>query len=240
MFKEILLNVTKDFGLNLNATQLDQFEIFYNMIVEWNTKINLTAIVNEKDFAVKHVVDSLTVWDEDKFVGVKNFCDVGTGAGFPAIPLKIFKPHLEVTLIDSLAKRVDFLKKVIAELELKNVTCLHGRAEDLAREKNLREQFDLVTARAVARLNVLAEYCLPFVKVGGTFAALKGKIFREEVTEAEHAIKILGGGNVTVTEKILPNLPDVRAVIYVDKKKSTPKKFPRKTGIPKKNPIKFD
>ena len=239
MFKKILLNVTKDFGLNLTERQLDQFEIFYNMIVDWNAKINLTAIVDEKDFAVKHVVDSLTVWDEDKFSAVKNFCDVGTGAGFPAIPLKIFQPQLEVTLIDSLAKRVDFLKKVVAELELENVTCLHGRAEDLAREKNLREHFDLVTARAVARLNVLAEYCLPFVKVGGTFAALKGKIFREELTEAEGAIKILGGGNVIVTEKSLPDLPDVRAVIYVDKKISTPKNFPRKTGVPKKNPLKF-
>lgn len=237
MFKEILLNVTKDFGLTLNDRQLDQFEIFYNMIIEWNAKINLTAIVDEKDFAVKHVVDSLTVWDEDKFSVVKNFCDVGTGAGFPAIPLKIFQPQLEVTLIDSLTKRVDFLKKVVVDLKLDNVTCLHGRAEDLAREKNLREQFDLVTARAVARLNVLAEYCLPFVKVGGTFAALKGKIFREELTEAERAIKILGGGNVTVTEKFLPNLPDVRAVIYVDKKISTPKNFPRRAGIPTKNPL---
>ncbi|MBQ6975711.1 MAG: 16S rRNA (guanine(527)-N(7))-methyltransferase RsmG, partial [Selenomonadaceae bacterium] len=187
--------------------------------------------------AVKHVIDSLTVWDENKFADVKNFVDVGTGAGFPAIPLKIFKPNLEVTLIDSLNKRVEFLKKVVAELQLKNVTCLHGRAEDFAREKNLREKFDLVTSRAVARLNILAEYCLPFVKVGGTFAALKGKIFREEIAEAESAIKILGGGNVTFTEKILPNLPDVRAVIYVDKKISTPKKFPRKAGTPAKNPL---
>lgn len=237
MFRKILFEVTKNFGLELNDGQLEQFEIFYNLVVDWNTKINLTAIVDAKDFAVKHVIDSLTVWDENKFADVKNFVDVGTGAGFPAIPLKIFKPNLEVTLIDSLSKRVEFLKKVVAELKLDNVTCLHGRAEDLARDKNLREKFDLVTSRAVARLNILAEYCLPFVKVGGTFAALKGKIFREEIAEAEPAIKILGGDNITFTEKILPDLPDVRAVIYVDKKKSTPKKFPRKAGTPAKNPL---
>ena len=237
MFKEILFDVAKNFGLELNDRQIAQFEILYNLIVDWNMKINLTAIVDAKDFAVQHVIDSLTVWDAKKFVDVKNFVDVGTGAGFPAIPLKIFKPHLEVTLIDSLAKRVEFLKKVVAEIKLENVICLHGRAEDLARDKNLREKFDLATARAVARLNILAEYCLPFVKVGGTFAALKGKIFREEIAESESAIKILGGGNVTFTEKILPDLPDVRAIIYVDKKFPTPKKFPRKAGTPAKNPL---
>ncbi|MBR5914010.1 MAG: 16S rRNA (guanine(527)-N(7))-methyltransferase RsmG [Selenomonadaceae bacterium] len=237
MFKEILSAAAQISGLTFTERQLEQFEIFYNLIVDWNTKINLTAIVNAKDFAVKHVIDSLTVWDEGKFINVKNFVDVGTGAGFPAIPLKIFKPNLEVTLIDSLAKRVEFLKKVVAELKLDGVECLHGRAEDLARDKNLRESFDLVTARAVARLNVLAEYCLPFVKVGGTFAALKGKIFREEIVESEKAIKILGGDNITYNEKNLPDLPDVRAVIYVDKKFSTPKKFPRKAGTPAKNPL---
>jgi len=237
MFQEILRDAAQKFGVNFTERQLAQFEIFYNLIVDWNTKINLTAITDAKDFAVKHVIDSLTVWDEEKFSNAKNLCDVGTGAGFPAIPLKIFKPNLEVTLIDSLNKRVEFLKKVVAELQLKNVTCLHGRAEDFAREKNLREKFDLVTARAVARLNVLAEYCLPFVKVGGKFAALKGKIFREEIAESENAIKILGGENINVAEKILPDLPDVRAVIYVDKKKSTPKKFPRKAGTPAKNPL---
>lgn len=238
MFREILSTAAQKFGVVLNDSQLDKFQIFFNFVVDWNTKINLTAITDEKDFAVKHVIDSLTVWDEKKFATVKNFVDVGTGAGFPAIPLKILNPTLEVTLIDSLAKRVDFLKKLVDALNLDGVTCLHGRAEDLAHEKFLRERFDLVTARAVARLNVLAEYCLPFVKVGGTFAALKGKIFREEISEAEPAIKILGGGNVSVAEKILPDLPDVRAVIYVDKKIPTPKKFPRKAGTPTKDPLK--
>ena len=236
MFREILNDAAQKFGVTFNERQLNQFEIFYKAVVDCNEKINLTAIVGEKDFAVKHIIDSLTVWDE-KFSSAKNLCDVGTGAGFPAIPLKIFQPQIEITLIDSLAKRVDFLKKITAELQLDGVNCLHGRAEDFAREKNLRGKFDIVTARAVARLNVLAEYCLPFVKIGGTFTALKGKIFREEINKAERAIKILGGGNITVAEKILPDLPDIRAVIYVDKKIATPKNFPRRAGIPSKNPL---
>ena len=237
MFREILIDAAKKFGLTFNDRQLEQFEIFYRMVVDWNTKINLTTLVDEKDFAIKHVIDSLTVWDEKKFAHAKNFADVGTGAGFPAIPLKIFQPNLEVALIDSLNKRVEFLKKVVAELKLDGVEIFHGRAEDLAHEKILRERFDLVTARAVAKLNVLAEYCLPFVKVGGTFAALKGKIFREEIDESKSAIKILGGGNVTCVEKFLPDLPDARTIIYVDKKISTQKKFPRKAGTPTKNPL---
>ena len=236
MFRENLIDAANKFGVAFNERQLNQFEIFYNAVIDYNSKVNLTTITDEKDFAVKHVIDSLTVWDK-KFANVKNLCDVGTGAGFPAIPLKIFQPQLKVTLIDSLNKRVDFLKNVTAELKLDNVTCIHGRAEDLAHEKNLREKFDLVTARAVARLNALVEYCLPFVKIGGTFAALKGKVYRDELDESATAIKILGGGNVEVAEKILPDLPDIRAVIYVDKKFPTPENFPRKAGTPSKNPI---
>ena len=150
---------------------------------------------------------------------------------------KIFKPNVEIFLLDSLNKRVEFLKKVVAELNLENVTCIHGRAEDLARQNNFRESFDLVTARAVARLNIISEYCLPFVKNGGIFAAMKGKNFLEEVAEAENAVKILGGGKIICIEKNLPEISDARAVVYIDKKKSTPKKFPRKAGIPVKNPI---
>ena len=232
MFKEILSQY-----INLRDKQLNQFQKFYEMVIDWNTKINLTAITDEKEFAIKHVVDSLTLWDEEKFANVKKILDVGTGAGFPAIPIKIFKPNVEIVLLDSLSKRVEFLKKVAAELNLENVTCIHGRAEDLARQNNFRESFDLVTARAVARLNIIAEYCLPFVKVGGTFAALKGRQFLEEAAEAEKAVKILGGGKIICAEKILPEISDARAVIYIDKKISTPKKFPRKAGTPAKNPL---
>ena len=229
MFREILSKY-----VNLRDEQLNQFQKFYEMVIDWNTKINLTAITDEKEFAIKHVMDSLTLWDEEKFSNVKKILDVGTGAGFPAIPIKIFKPNVEIFLLDSLAKRVDFLQKVIAELNLQNVTCIHGRAEDLARQTKFRDSFDLVTARAVARLNIISEYCLPFVKIGGTFAALKGKQFAEEIAEAENAIKILGGGKIICVEKTLPEIPDNRAVIYIDKQKSTPKNFRVKQEYPPK------
>lgn len=232
MFSEILSQY-----INLRDEQLQQFQKFYEMVTDWNTKINLTAITDEKEFAIKHVIDSLTLWDEEKFANVKKILDVGTGAGFPAIPIKIFKPNVEIFLLDSLNKRVEFLKKVVTELNLENVTCIHGRAEDLARQNNFRESFDLVTARAVARLNIISEYCLPFVKIGGIFAAMKGKNFLEEVAESENAVKILGGGKIICAKKNLPEISDSRAVIYIDKKKSTPKNFPRKAGVPVKNPL---
>ena len=237
MFGKILFDSAEKFGLELSDKQISQFEIFYRRMIDWNERINLTAITDETEFAIKHIVDSLSVWDEKIFADVAKVIDVGTGAGFPGLPLKIFKPELEIVLLDSLTKRVNFLQETVAELKLEGVTCVHGRAEDLARQKNFREQFDLATSRAVARLNVLAEYCLPFVKVGGVFAALKGKKFSEEISEAKSAVKILGGGEIKFAEKILPDLPDVRAVIYIDKEKSTPKKYPRKAGTPTKNPL---
>ena len=237
MFREELRKFAAEIKIELDAEQLEKFEIFYKFVTDWNEKINLTAITEPREFILKHFIDSLTLWDEEKFFDVKKIMDVGTGAGFPGIPLKIFKPNLEIFLLDSLNKRVEFLKKVVAELDLKNMICLHGRAEDFAREKNFREQFDLAISRAVARLNILAEYCLPFVKVGGNFAAMKGKNFREEISEAKNAVKILGGGDINFAEKILPTLPDVRAVIFVEKIKNTPKKFPRSAGTPVKRPL---
>lgn len=237
MFREELKKFAAEIKINLDEIQLEQFEIFYKSVVEWNEKINLTAITQEQEFIVKHLIDSLTVFDEEKFFGAKKIIDVGTGAGFPGIPLKIFQPNLEIFLLDSLKKRVEFLKKVVEELNLKNVTCLHGRAEDFAREKIFREQFDLVTSRAVARLNVLSEYCLPFVKVGGNFFAMKSKQFQEEISEAKDAVKILGGGEIIFSEKNLPTLPDVRSIISIKKIKSTPKKFPRSAGVPTKKPL---
>ncbi len=237
MFAEILIKAAQDFGIEFTENQLAQFEKFYNLVVDWNEKINLTAITDAKDFAIKHIIDSLTLWEDDIFKSTHKVIDVGTGAGFPGVPLKIFKPELEIVLLDSLAKRVDFLKKIVAELDLQNVTCVHGRAEDFAVQKNFREQFDLATTRAVARLNVIAEYCLPFVKIGGKFVALKGKKFAEEISEAKSAVKILGGGEIVFVEKKLPDLPDSRAVIFIDKIKTTPKNFPRKAGIPTKKPL---
>ncbi len=237
MFCEELKKFAAEIKIELDTEQLEKFEIFYKMVVEWNEKINLTAIIEPREFILKHLIDSLTIFDEEKFSGVKKIIDIGTGAGFPGIPIKIFQPNLEIFLLDSLKKRIEFLKKVVAELNLKNVECLHGRAEDFAREKIFREQFDLSTSRAVARLNILAEYCLPFVKIGGKFLAMKSKQFREEISEAKNAVKILGGGEINFSEKKLPTLPDIRAIISTEKIKSTPKKFPRSAGTPTKKPL---
>ncbi|MBR4151909.1 MAG: 16S rRNA (guanine(527)-N(7))-methyltransferase RsmG [Selenomonadaceae bacterium] len=218
----------------LDAAQISLCEKFYELVIEQNRVMNLTAITEPHEFAIKHIIDSLSAWDEKIFQGVETLADIGTGAGFPAIPLKIFKPHLKLCLIDSLNKRTEFLKKVVAELELADVEIFHGRAEELAKQKNFREKFDVVTSRAVARLNILAEYCLPFVKVGGKFVAWKAKNFREELDEAQTAIKILGGGEILIREMKLPTLDDSRAVIYVDKKKSTPEKYPRRESLIRK------
>lgn len=217
-------------NVGLDDAQLDKFEEFYRLVVEQNRVMNLTAITEPQEFAIKHIIDSLSAWDEELLRG-ERVADIGTGAGFPAIPLKIFRPRLRFTLIDSLNKRVEFLRRVVTTLELDGVEVIHGRAEDLAKQKDFREQFDVVTARAVARLNILAEYCLPFVKVGGKFIALKGKAFREELDEAQAAIKILGGGRFIVREVKLPTLDDKRAVIYIDKAKPTPDKFPRRENL---------
>ncbi len=231
MFREPLAS----FGLD--AAQIERCEKFYRLVVEQNRVMNLTAITEPREFAIKHIIDSLSAWDDEIFQGVETLADVGTGAGFPAIPLKIFKPQLKLCLIDSLAKRTEFLKRVVAELELEDVEIIQGRAEELARQKIFREKFDVVTSRAVARLNVLAEYCLPFVKVGKKFVALKGKNFREELDEARAAIKILGGGEIFVREMSLPTLEEKRAVIYVSKKKSTPEKYPRRESLIRKTKL---
>ncbi|MCR5833321.1 MAG: 16S rRNA (guanine(527)-N(7))-methyltransferase RsmG [Selenomonadaceae bacterium] len=231
MFREELTRTAKIFGLTLDTAQLDKFDLFYRLVTETNRHMNLTAITNPQEFAVKHIIDSLSAWDDKLFGEVQTLADIGTGAGFPAVPLKIFRPQLKLCLIDSLAKRVEFLKQVAAELSLTDVEIFHGRAEELSRQKNFRERFDLVTSRAVARLNVLTEYCMPFVKVGGYFVALKGKNFREEIDEAKSAIKILGGGKIFVRDVKLPDLDEVRAIITVNKQHPTPVKFPRRENI---------
>lgn len=237
MLKKFLQTNAEKINLTFDAIQLEKFETFYRRVIEWNEKINLTAITDEKEFAIKHIIDSLTIFDEKIFAKVKKIIDVGTGAGFPGIPIKIFCPEVEIILLDSLAKRVEFLKKIVEELEIKKVACIHGRAEDFAKQKTYREQFDLATSRAVARLNILSEYCLPFVKIGGKFIAMKGKNFSDEVTEATNAIKILGGGEIKISKKILPEIMEERAIIYVEKISSTQKKYPRKAGTPVKNPL---
>ena len=236
MFIDELRIVANKFGVEFSEEQLLKFNCFYDLVVEWNKKINLTAITEPKDFAIKHIIDSISVWNEDKFIGIDKIVDVGTGAGFPGIPLKIYKPNKKFVLIDSLNKRVKFLETVIDKIGLDDISVIHSRAEEAANRPELRSNFDLSLSRAVAKLNVLAEYCLPFVKVGGYFAALKGPDVSGELIAARNSIKLLGGGDVECVNIKLPN-EDKRNLIYIKKNVPTPKKFPRKAGTPEKNPL---
>ncbi len=235
-FKEILAQKGKEAGFNFSEEQLDQFNTYYEMLVETNKTLNLTALTEPEDVAVKHVIDSLMAYDEKLFPG-KTLVDVGTGAGFPGIPLKIYCPTIKVVLMDSLAKRLKFLESVIETLGLKDITCQHFRAEDAGKNKNHREKYDLVTARAVARLSVLSEYCMPLVKQGGYFIALKGSKYQEEIDAGKKAVQILGGKLISAQEIKLPGLDDGRALVKIKKVAPTPSKYPRKAGLPDKEPL---
>lgn len=234
-FAEILAARGAEAQLSFTEEQLAQFTRYYELLVETNKVMNLTAITEPEEVAVKHMVDSLLAY-EDGMQG-KTLVDVGTGAGFPGVPLKIYCPSLRVTLVDSLGKRLRFLEQVIDELGLKAIRCEHLRAEDAGRSKKHREQYDYVTARAVARLSVLSEYCLPLAKKGGQFIALKGSRFAEEIEEGEAAVKILGGKIISAEPVKLPGLDDGRAIIKIAKIKATPAQYPRKAGTPEKQPL---
>lgn len=236
-FAEILKKAAEEYGISLSETQLRQFDRYQELLVEWNQKMNLTALTEPKDVAIKHMIDSVSVYDEKWFSEGMSVIDVGTGAGFPGLPLKILCPSLKVTLLDSLNKRVKFLETVVSELGLSDIVCVHARAEEAARQKQYREKFDAVVSRAVARLPILAEYDLPFVRVGGFFAAMKGAKYEEEAEEAKKAVKLLGGGAPVLREIKLPGLEDKRGIIYIRKEKKTPSVYPRKAGTPEKNPI---
>lgn len=237
MFQEEMKKAAIAYGLPLTEKQLAQFTRYYELLIAWNEKMNLTAITEAKDVAIKHMVDSISAYDPALFAGPVRVIDVGTGAGFPGLPLKIFCPEMQLTLMDSLNKRVNFLQTVVNELGLTDVECVHARAEEGARNKKYREQFDLAVSRAVARLPILCEYCLPFVKKGGHFLALKGRAYAEEVQEAEKAIKVLGGSHAEMREVHLPELEDKRAIIVITKTMPTPRAYPRKAGTPAKNPL---
>lgn len=236
-FHDEVRKAAADFGTPLTETQVGQLSLYYSLLLEWNQKMNLTAITEPRDVAVKHVVDSLSAFDAPLFRDGIRVIDVGTGAGFPGIVLKIYWPSMEIVLLDSLQKRINFLESVVSALGLSGVVCVHGRAEEAARQKEYRERFDLALARAVARLPVLAEYTLPFVRVGGSVLALKGARYAEEMEEAEQAAKTLGGGKPSAKVVKLPGLDDGRAVIRIDKREPTPKAYPRKSGTPEKKPL---
>ncbi|WP_303766033.1 16S rRNA (guanine(527)-N(7))-methyltransferase RsmG [Abiotrophia defectiva] len=226
-------------GLVLNDQQIAQFERYFQLLVEWNEKMNLTAITQREEVYLKHFYDCLMVlWNMPLEDYALQLCDVGAGAGFPSIPLKIAHPELQVTIVDSLQKRLTFIEHLAEELGLEGVSCVHGRAEDVGQNPAYRGQFDIVTARAVASLNVLAEYCLPLVKIGGQFLALKAQKSDQELEEARAAISILGAKLIKVTEDQLPVEAADRRYILIQKTKETPNKYPRKAGKPAKNPIK--
>lgn len=234
-FIDELRTYSKDYGLELTARQLEKFAIYYDRVVTTNESMNLTAITEAKEFALKHIIDSLSCYDQD-YLGQK-VLDLGTGAGFPGVPLGIYDETLEITLFDSLQKRLTFLDGVTAELGLTKLTTLHGRAEDKAHDTAYREAFDAVTSRAVARLPILLEWALPYIKVGGYFIALKGLLAQEEVEESQKALKVLGGHIEEIREITLPTLTDKRAIIYIKKVAPSPKKYPRKPKDIKTKPL---
>lgn len=239
MNPEQFLSALSAKGITLSDVQIQQFERYYELLIEWNEKINLTAITEKKEVYLKHFYDSIMVlWEMPLPHYDITLVDVGAGAGFPSIPLKIIKPELNITIVDSLNKRINFLHLVIATLGLTKITAVHGRAEEIGQNPLYRAQFDLATARAVAALNVLSELCIPLVKKGGYFIALKAAKTDEEIQSAKSAITILGAKLESVQIATLPIEESERTFIKIKKTLDTPKKYPRQPGKPAKQPIK--
>ena len=228
----------KEFGLVLTENQVGQYLRYYELLVEWNEKMNLTAITEYGDVMKKHFIDSLSIVKAIDPKSISYMIDVGTGAGFPGLALKIAFPEIKVTLLDSLNKRITFLNAVIDELKLKDVEAVHGRAEDFAGKTDYREKYDLCVSRAVANLSTLSEYCLPFVNNNGCFISYKSEKIEEELKQAENAISILGGKIEKQVEFNLPSSDIYRNLVVIRKMKVTPKKYPRKAGLPSKEPLK--
>lgn len=229
-FNELL----KEIGITLSSRQLEQFDIYFNFLVEYNNYVNLTAITEEEDVYIKHFYDSILVGKVFDLEKVETICDVGSGAGFPSIPLKIVYPNLKVTIVDGLDKRITFLKQLVAKLGLDGINLVHGRAEEYAKEH--REAFDVVTARAVARANILNELCIPLVKVGGYFISMKGKNAEEEINEG-NSLKLLNAKIIKKNEYYLPKEESKRVLILIEHFEKCPTKYPRAFASIKKNPL---
>lgn len=235
-WKELFINQSSNLNVNITESQIEQFVLYMRILQKWNENINLTTIIKDEDILQKHFIDCLTILP---YINKKsNLIDVGTGAGFPGIPIKIVKQDIEVTLLDSLNKRVNFLQEVITNLNLSNIKTIHGRAEDSGKNPNLREKFDVAISRAVAPLNILVEYLMPLVKKGGQCICMKGNNIEEELKSSKKAIDILGGELEKVDEFYLPQSDIKRNIIVIRKIKDTPSKYPRKAGTPSKEPIK--
>ena len=236
-----LINNCKKWNIILTEKQIKQFDQYYDLLVEWNSFMNLTAITEFDEVCQKHFLDSLSIvkaypdhyFEENTF----QLIDIGTGAGFPSIPIKIVFPNLKFTLVDSLNKRIKFLNEVIDQLQLSDCTAVHGRAEDLAKNSSYREQYDFCVSRAVANLSTLCEYCMPYVKVGGRFVSYKSEKITEEAEKAKHAIFVLGGKSERQVEFTLSDSDIYRNIYIIQKEKITPKKYPRKAGLPSKEPL---
>lgn len=228
-----------EFGIELTAEMEEKFLLYYNMLIEWNSFMNLTAITDFDEVLKKHFTDSVSLIRAIPDLGEKKYrmIDIGTGAGFPGIPLKIVFPNISVVLLDSLNKRVNFLKEVISKLQLTDITAVHGRAEDFAQNKEYRESFDLCVSRAVANLATLSEYCLPFVKKNGRFISYKSEKVSEEFEISGKAISVLGGEYENQVTFELPDSDIYRNLFVIKKKSATPGKYPRKAGLPSKEPI---
>lgn len=236
-----LINNCKKWNIVLTEKQIKQFDQYYDLLVEWNSFMNLTAITEFDEVCQKHFLDSLSIvkaypdhyFEKNTF----QFIDIGTGAGFPSIPIKIVFPNLKFTLVDSLYKRIKFLNEVVDQLQLSDCTAVHGRAEDLAKNSSYREQYDFCVSRAVANLSTLCEYCMPYVKVGGRFVSYKSEKIKEEAVNAKYAISVLGGKFERQVEFTLPDSNIYRNIYIIQKEKITPKKYPRKAGLPSKEPL---
>ncbi|SHI15416.1 16S rRNA (guanine(527)-N(7))-methyltransferase RsmG [Sporanaerobacter acetigenes] len=232
-----LIEGSKELNIDINKENINKFILYKELLLDWNQKINITAIEDDEEIDIKHFLDSLTPLKTKLFERNVKVIDIGTGGGFPGIPIKIVKKNVDMVLLDSLNKRIMFLNEVIDKLELKNIGTIHGRAEDFGKNKIYREVFDVAISRAVAPLNILCEYCLPFVKVGGFFVSMKGKDVEEEIESSKKALKILGG---EVKDKVLVEIPNsniTHSLIIIEKISKTPTKYPRQAGKPKKNPL---
>ncbi|MDU1022831.1 MAG: 16S rRNA (guanine(527)-N(7))-methyltransferase RsmG [Peptoniphilus harei] len=230
----MLIDYMEDYGLD--TKNIDKFEKYKELILEYNKHTNLTRITEDEEFNVKHFLDSLSLFKTDLFVKDKKIIDIGTGAGFPGLPLKLYNEDLDITLLDSLRKRIDFLDGVIEELGLKKIRAIHARAEEIARDPNYRESYDIAVSRAVANLSTLTEYAMAFVKVGGYFISQKGPEYKEELKSAKRAIELMGGEVKDVIHTPLPNDID-HYIIVIKKVKATDKKYPRGGGKPRKSPL---
>ena len=237
MTEQQFIQALEEKGISLSSWQIEQFSIYYKTLVEWNEKMNLTAITDKEEVYLKHFYDSISAAFFFDFTKVERICDVGAGAGFPSIPLKICFPHLSVSIVDSLNKRISFLHHLADVLKLDDTAFYHDRAETFGKSVDHREQYDLVTARAVARMSVLSELCLPLVKVDGYFLAMKASSAQEEMDTAKKAITVCGGKTEKIDKMTLPEEESERNIIQIRKIKATPKKYPRKPGTPGKQPI---